>query len=743
MLAGRIRLAIAVDSVEGIERLAAAVAAAGSTIDVFVEVDVGHGRCGCPAAAAGPLAQHVVAHAPPEGGLRFAGVQAYHGAAQHLRGGDEREAASHHAASLARAAQASIGAAGIACPLVTGAGTGTFVFDAASGVWGELQAGSYLFMDRDYADNAADAGRAALRARALRQEPGDEPRRLARGRRCRPQVARDRLRAAARRGSASWPTSTAATSTASCGRTPAPCAPACRRSARRCGSFPATATRPSTCTTATSSCAAACAARRRRSGLADRGARLRQLSRERWQPSAMTGPQIIVLATPVFLALIGVELAIGRARGAARLSPERCAVEHRPRHDEPGRRRLHAVLTLGIYVAGARPLRASGDLRRRRRGLGRSAWSPTTSSTTGITAPATAWRCSGPRTSSITRARTTTSRPRCARRRAAGWSAGSSTCRWRSPAFRRSSSRVVALIDLLYQFWVHTEQVGRLGWFDRWFCAPSNHRVHHAVNDALPRSQLRRHPDRLGPPLRHLSRRGPRASLASTARARRCSSWNPICANLQVYADARPRQLAPRRWADKLRVWLKPPGWRPADVAARWPKAPFAIDAFERYAPAPSRAGSWLAFGLFVALLAATTLFLWHSHALAWSERAAAALAIGAALWAVGRLSEGKRAPSPGSSGPRHCADHDAMTEDRLPPSLLTALAAHGNSRAFRAQTILINEGDSGGSLYIVLEGRLRAYASSPRGATSFSPSSGPANTSASCRSTARPARRR
>jgi len=154
-LAKRIRLAIAVDSSEGIERLARAVAAAGSTIDVFVEVDVGHGRCGAPAAAAGQLAQHVVSHAPPEGGLRFAGVQAYHGAAQHQRGSDERAAASQHAASLARAAQASIGAAGIACPLVTGGGTGTFAFDVASGVWGELQVGSYLFMDRDYADNTA------------------------------------------------------------------------------------------------------------------------------------------------------------------------------------------------------------------------------------------------------------------------------------------------------------------------------------------------------------------------------------------------------------------------------------------------------------------------------------------------------------------------------------------------------------------------------------------------------------
>jgi D-serine deaminase-like pyridoxal phosphate-dependent protein len=153
-LAGRIRLAVAVDSAEGVERLAAAVANAGSTIEVFVEIDVGQGRCGVPPAAAGALAQHVVSHSPPEGGLRFAGLQAYHGAAQHLRSAAEREAASHRAAALARAAQASIGAAGIACPLITGAGTGTFSFDAAAGVWGEMQVGSYLFMDRDYADNA-------------------------------------------------------------------------------------------------------------------------------------------------------------------------------------------------------------------------------------------------------------------------------------------------------------------------------------------------------------------------------------------------------------------------------------------------------------------------------------------------------------------------------------------------------------------------------------------------------------
>ena len=151
-LAGRIRLAVAVDSALGVDRLAAALHAVGSMADVFVEIDVGQGRCGVAPVAAGALAHQVVSH-----GLRFAGLQAYHGRAQHLRLAAQREAAVRHAARLARAAQASITAGGMACPLVTGAGTGSFAFDAASGVYGELQAGSYLFMDRDYADNEASA----------------------------------------------------------------------------------------------------------------------------------------------------------------------------------------------------------------------------------------------------------------------------------------------------------------------------------------------------------------------------------------------------------------------------------------------------------------------------------------------------------------------------------------------------------------------------------------------------------
>ncbi|HSV69009.1 MAG TPA: DSD1 family PLP-dependent enzyme [Methylibium sp.] len=146
-----LRLAIAVDSAFGVERLARA--AQGIAIDVFVELDVGQRRCGVEPAEAGALARRVVDH-----GLRFAGLHAYHGRAQHLRSAAERAAAIGEAVVRVRAAQAALGAAGLDCPLVTGAGSGSFALEAASGVYGELQPGSYVFMDADYARNAPTPG---------------------------------------------------------------------------------------------------------------------------------------------------------------------------------------------------------------------------------------------------------------------------------------------------------------------------------------------------------------------------------------------------------------------------------------------------------------------------------------------------------------------------------------------------------------------------------------------------------
>jgi sterol desaturase/sphingolipid hydroxylase (fatty acid hydroxylase superfamily) len=201
---------------------------------------------------------------------------------------------------------------------------------------------------------------------------------------------------------------------------------------------------------------------------------------------------------------------------------------------------------------------------------------------------------------------------------------------------------VVALIDLLYQYWVHTQQIGKLGWFDRWFCAPSNHRVHHAVNDKyldknyggifivwdrLFGSFIVEDDDE---PCVY----GTRAPLRS---------WNPLWANLQIYWDLAKDSWRARSWGDKLRVWFMHPGWRPADVAARWPKPPFEIAQMRRYDPPLARGASWLAVVLFLLALTGTALFLWFAHTLTFAEQAGSAAAVIALLLAVGWVTTPKR----------------------------------------------------------------------------------------------------
>ena len=199
----------------------------------------------------------------------------------------------------------------------------------------------------------------------------------------------------------------------------------------------------------------------------------------------------------------------------------------------------------------------------------------------------------------------------------------------------------VALIDLLYQFWVHTQQVGKLGWFDRWFCSPSNHRVHHAVNDRyLDRNYggilivwdrlfgtfEEEHDDE---PCVY----GTRAPLRS---------FNPLWANLEVYAALARDMWRTRSWADKLRVWFQPPGWRPADVAERFPKPEFRIEAVRRYDPAMSPAAQAAALLLFVVLLAGVCLLLWFAHQWSTPTLLGGAALVVAGLWWVGRLGEGR-----------------------------------------------------------------------------------------------------
>lgn len=156
------RLALAVDSPEGIARLAQAMRdahASAAAIDVLVEINVGQNRCGvAPGEAAVALAQAIATHPT----LRFAGLQAYHGGAQHLRTAQARQAAIAQVLRHVQRTRQAFAQAGIAIPLITGAGTGTMVNEASSGMYGEIQPGSFLFMDADYAANQPDAQQPAF-----------------------------------------------------------------------------------------------------------------------------------------------------------------------------------------------------------------------------------------------------------------------------------------------------------------------------------------------------------------------------------------------------------------------------------------------------------------------------------------------------------------------------------------------------------------------------------------------------
>jgi len=136
-----------VDDLANIADLSAAAVKHGTQIECLVEIDCGAGRCGVQSA------EDVVAIATAidaAEGLKFAGLQAYQGAMQHLDDYQERKAKIEIAVAMVAEAVAALKSVGLECDIVGGGGTGSYYFEGESGVYNELQCGSYAFMDADY-----------------------------------------------------------------------------------------------------------------------------------------------------------------------------------------------------------------------------------------------------------------------------------------------------------------------------------------------------------------------------------------------------------------------------------------------------------------------------------------------------------------------------------------------------------------------------------------------------------------
>ncbi len=170
---------------------------------------------------------------------------------------------------------------------------------------------------------------------------------------------------------------------------------------------------------------------------------------------------------------------------------------------------------------------------------------------------------------------------------------------------------VVALIDLLYQYWIHTEQIGRLGWFDRIFASPSNHRVHHAINDRY----LDRNYggiliiwDRIFGSFEQEDPAEP-AVYGTRSQLRR---FEPVSANLQVYGQLWQDARSLPNWRERLELCLRPPGWQ---APSQPPRPAFRIESQRKFDPqlaAPLQAYALVQFAL---VTLAATLLLGSAHA--------------------------------------------------------------------------------------------------------------------------------
>ncbi|MGB3314900.1 MAG: 3-hydroxy-D-aspartate aldolase BhcC, partial [Albidovulum sp.] len=141
------RIIVCVDDIKNVAELSAAAQKHGTTLECFIEIDCGAGRCGVNSTEAVVEIAKAIDAAP---GLKFSGIQAYQGAMQHMDKYEDRKAKLDAAIAQVKDAVDALTKIGLKPELVSGGGTGSYYFESNSGVYNELQCGSYAFMDADY-----------------------------------------------------------------------------------------------------------------------------------------------------------------------------------------------------------------------------------------------------------------------------------------------------------------------------------------------------------------------------------------------------------------------------------------------------------------------------------------------------------------------------------------------------------------------------------------------------------------
>ena len=172
---------------------------------------------------------------------------------------------------------------------------------------------------------------------------------------------------------------------------------------------------------------------------------------------------------------------------------------------------------------------------------------------------------------------------------------------------------ILAPIHLFGQFWYHTQHIGKLGVLEYVIVTPSQHRVHHAINPEYIDKNLGQILciwDRMfGTFQEELEEVPPQYGVLKPAH-----TWNPIIINFQhvwrLFLDA----WRTRNYWDKLRIWFMPTGWRPLDVAEKYPREVIEdVYHFERYrTPASTGLKAYAIFQMLFTLL--LLLFMFYNY---------------------------------------------------------------------------------------------------------------------------------
>lgn len=141
------RTIVCVDDINNVQTLSAGATKHGTEIECIVEIDCGAGRCGVTTT---PAVVEIAKAIDAAAGLKFSGLQAYQGAMQHLDSYEDRKDKIDIAVAMVKDAVDTLKKEGLECDIVGGGGTGSYYFEGTSGVYNELQCGSYAFMDADY-----------------------------------------------------------------------------------------------------------------------------------------------------------------------------------------------------------------------------------------------------------------------------------------------------------------------------------------------------------------------------------------------------------------------------------------------------------------------------------------------------------------------------------------------------------------------------------------------------------------